>query len=275
MLRMDRLSPYSTIITFDDGWHYTFSKILPIARDLRIPFTIYITSYYASINTSVLNVLIRYIAWKRRGSVVDLRNYIPNSKTDSSLQTSDFTTYLDRVLAYVEGLPSLSERICAAVNFADCLGFDGRTILNNPAFRLMNAEEIQMAATQGTDIQLHTHRHRFPGSDVSALVDEITQNRNFLEPLVGRRLNHLCYPSGEYYPHMFETLSELGIESAATCQPGLVSPETNLLALPRFLDGENIAPIEFEAEMSGALEIFRNIRGYLKRSFFKRLLGGN
>lgn len=56
----------------------------------------------------------------------------------------------------------------------------------------------------------------------------------------------------------------MGIESATTCLSGFNYPNTARLELRRFLDGENIAQVEFEAEISGFLELGRKLRGIVR-----------
>ena len=130
-------------------------------------------------------------------------------------------------------------------------------------FTLMSPREIESAVKQGIDIQLHTHRHHLP-VDPSLIQREIADNRRILEPIVGRPLNHFCYPSGIHDPAHLEPLSKLDVESATTCEVGLNNSSTDPLLLNRFLDGNTITWIEFEAEMSGFAEILRKGRFWIQ-----------
>ncbi len=114
----------------------------------------------------------------------------------------------------------------------------------------------------GIDVQLHTHRHRLP-SDRSSILNELADNRAILEPIVGKELHHFCYPSGKWSPDDLPILAHAGMRSAVTCDPGLNYPDTPVLALKRFLDGENIAKIEFEAEFVGYMELLRRLRNMM------------
>jgi hypothetical protein len=97
-----------------------------------------------------------------------------------------------------------------------------------------------------------------------ALVErEILQNRAFLEPLGTTDLKHFCYPSGIWSERHWPSLAALGVATATTCDPGLNYPSTPRLSLRRFLDGENIAQIEFEAELSGFCELLRRARTFI------------
>ena len=265
-LESDSLSPLSTVITVDDGWHHTFVSSVPIAHAHGFPLTVYVTSYYAAAGVCVLNVVVRYLIWKAAGREVDMSGFFSAEEHCClKLDSSNKDEILNKVLEYVESQPTLIDRKEAVHRIAECLGFDGDYIMNNKVFHLMTEDEIRQAVAAGVDIQLHTHRHRFPSGDCAGLEDEIIKNRGILEPLVGKNLVHLCYPSGVYSPKDFDTLEKLGIKSAVTCESGFITPKTNWLSLPRFLDGENISSIEFEAEMSGVLEILRKIRTMIRR----------
>jgi peptidoglycan/xylan/chitin deacetylase (PgdA/CDA1 family) len=116
------------------------------------------------------------------------------------------------------------------------------------------------------DLQLHTHCHRLPVNDPEGLESEIVKNRSVLERIVHGPLQHLCYPSGKFHPSQFPLLQKLGVKSATTCLSGFNYPDTERFALRRFLDGENITQLEFEAELSGFLELMRKFRRILSGS---------
>lgn len=83
------------------------------------------------------------------------------------------------------------------------------------------------------------------------MIREIEENRVILEPLVGRRLEHFCYPSGVWERGQLDTLRRLGVRSATTCDALINKPGESLLTLKRFCDFEGFAWIEFESVLSG------------------------
>ena len=137
---------------------------------------------------------------------------------------------------------------------------------SNPLFRLMTMKQLTQLPSGGMDLQLHTHCHRLPVNDPEGLESEIVKNRSVLEPIVHEPLQHFCYPSGKFHPSQFPLLQKLGIESATTCLSGFNYPNTERFALRRFLDGEHISQVEFEAELSGFLELMRKLRRILPGS---------
>ena len=258
---------YPVVITFDDGWFHTYEDSTGILKEYGFPATIYVTSYYAGKGGSVLNVLVRYLAWKSDRKFLDTAWLSPDLGHALALDKENKKDSIDRIIAELEKLPTLRERKEAVEKISESLGVGGEDVTANTTFHLMTEQQIRQAAAEGFDIQLHTHRHRFPSDDFDALRNEIEENRKFLEPLAGHCLEHLCYPSGKYDPRCYDVLREMNIKSATTCESGFVTEKSHVLALPRFLDGEDIARIEFEAELCGALEILRRLRRRMGRWF--------
>jgi hypothetical protein len=96
--------------------------------------------------------------------------------------------------------------------------------------------------------------------DHEAMAREIADNRAVLEPLVGRQLRHLCYPSGVWSRARWPVLEAAGLETATTCDPGMNVPGTEAFGLLRFLDRDDMPWIVFEGELRGFGETWRRLR---------------
>ncbi len=127
----------------------------------------------------------------------------------------------------------------------------------------LDPRQIGELAADGVDIQLHTHRHILP-ADRAGVEREIRDNAAVLEPIAGSAREHFCYPSGIYDASRLPWLEALGIRSATTVAPGFGYRDTPRMELPRILDSEALADIEFEAEMSGFIELTRKLRTRLR-----------
>ncbi|MGC4120147.1 MAG: polysaccharide deacetylase family protein [Myxococcales bacterium] len=254
----------SVALTIDDGFFGTGRHAPGALRRFAMPATLYVTSYYALARRPVFRLVCQYVWW---------------ATTHRSLQLDELGS--DALLGRVEmaedrekdpalwqiidhGEKNLDERGRAGLarRLGEALGVDVEALERSRALGLMTPEEIAQAARDGLDIQLHTHRHRFP-DDAALARREVQDNREALEPLVGRRLRHLCYPSGEYSRRHFGWMEEEGIESATTCEVGFARRGSHRLALPRIFDGSHRTPLEFEAEVSGFLEVLREARAVL------------
>jgi hypothetical protein len=89
----------------------------------------------------------------------------------------------------------------------------------------------------------------------------IEQCRDVIEAAGLPRPTHYCYPSGAFDAGAPAVMQAAGVATATTCLPGLVKlrDRDTRFFLPRFLDGGDVSMIEFEAEMSGVLQLLRTL----------------
>jgi hypothetical protein len=261
------LKPGSIVLTIDDGWAGVMDRALPVLRKYHFPVTVYIASYYALKETPVFRLVLQYLFWKTKKVELSTSGLgVPLAPVVRITSEDERERAITTLMEYGETQLDEAGRCELNRKFAERLGIDYEQILRSRILSLMNQTEIREAAKGGVDIQLHTHRHRLP-KDRGLVRKEILDNRTFLEPLVGKELRQLCYPSGIWSKEQWPWLADLGIESATTCMSGLNDGKTARLGLKRFLDGENVSAIEFEAEIYGLSELLRGCRGSLKRMF--------
>ncbi len=142
------------------------------------------------------------------------------------------------------------EKDALAASLAEQLSVDYGNLCEKRILHLMQPDEIRTLATDGVDIQLHTHRHRTP-MNRELFLREIEDNRQSIHQMTGKLPSHFCYPSGVWDHTFLPWLKEAGIESATTCEFGLASRSSNRLLLPRLVDVSALSPIEFESWLTG------------------------
>jgi peptidoglycan/xylan/chitin deacetylase (PgdA/CDA1 family) len=256
------LPPRATVITVDDGYWTFYAHALPLLRSRRLPVTLYVMSEWAVTGEPVFDLAVDYLLWKTRRAWLDLAalgvpgGVVPLARREGRQHA------VQRIVAHGEGLDDAG-RAALATALGDALGVDYRALRHGRALGLVGRGEIADMTAAGVDVQLHTHRHCFPEEESTAL-REIADNRAALEPVVGRRLRHFCYPRGQWSHRQWPWLRAAGIASATTCEPGLNARGTPPLALRRFLDGEDVSAIEFEAEMTGFAELPRALRSRVR-----------
>jgi len=265
LLHKRLLPPCSVVITFDDGFKTIQQYALPVLQQYRFPCTIFLTTYYCIKENPVFRLVVQYMFWKTANQEVDLTgmgppffgriSLLPNSSRDNIIW---------QIINYAETELLENDRQRLAMELGVRLGVPYENIFEREALSIMKTQDIySIAKASEIDIQLHTHRHNFP-EDRNAAIHEIEDNRAVLEPILKRRLTHFCYPSGIWSENHFQILKESHIESAVTCDPGLNYANTPRYALRRFLDGQHISNIQFEAELSGFMEIMRRLRNKLR-----------
>ncbi len=261
LMYQNTLPPRALVITFDDGWLGIGTKAAPALRERGFPSTVYVTTRDVVAEAPVFDVALRYLIWEGRGKALDM--YFLGLGSEAIVLGSPGER--EHAARRISEATDDCDRKALLMKLAEVLRVDWDPDGDSPLFRLMTMEQLAQLPAQGMDLQLHTHRHCLPMDDPKGVETEIIDNRAVLERIVSGPLQHFCYPSGEFHPSQFPWLRALGIESATTCLSGFNYPGTERFALRRFLDGENIDQVEFEAELSGFLELMRKFRGIMRR----------
>ncbi|HHY28381.1 MAG TPA: polysaccharide deacetylase family protein [Desulfitobacterium dehalogenans] len=99
---------------------------------------------------------------------------------------------------------------------------------------MMNWEQIRVLADQGNSIGSHTRTH--PDLTIlssNQLEKELALSKKEIESYVGRNINALCFPSGNYNDKTLEIMPRLGYKLGFTTKSGKVHLGDNPLALKR------------------------------------------
>lgn len=245
----------SVAITFDDGNYDFYAPAFPLLEEYGFPATVYLTTYYADRELPVFHLICSYILWKRQGQVVAADDLFSTGASVDTRTPQTRDEALRSVLEHVEreGL-SARERDQLARSLATRLGEDADALWSKRVLQLMNAGEVRELAAAGIDFELHTHRHRSP-DDRALYRKELQDNRSSIESKTGSQARHFCYPSGVYDEAFLPWLREERVTSATTCDPGIASPNSDPLILPRLVDHTGLSPIEFDGWLSGAASL--------------------
>lgn len=259
-LRKGNLPAAATVITFDDGFDSIRKMAVPVLKELGLPATIYVTSYYCLKGNPIFRLVIEYMLWRTSRTELDLGGLgIGQTGKACFPDPASANEVAWKIIRYGEGQMDEGQRVRLCEELGRRLGVDYAEIVSRRFLTLMTEDEIRAASQAGIDIQLHTHRHVLP-LEPEQVRREIEDNRRFLEPLTRHRLRHFCYPSGIHHEDHLRPLAQAGVVSGTTCESGLNYADTPLLTLHRFLDDNNVSWIEFEAEMSGFSDLLRKAR---------------
>lgn len=266
-LRQDALTGPTAVLTFDDGWHDFYSVAWPILQEFGFPATVYQTSYYAQYNRPVFDTTCRYLLWRGKGRIVRAQIW------PGGLEVLDLTN--DRSIARITQMFfratrdfSGEQKDTLLETLAQAVGVDYGAIIASRKLHLMNVGEIAEISGAGIDVQLHTHRHRLP-TDRRLFLQELADNRAWIEAATRTPAHHFCYPNGAYRPEFLSWLREAGVGFATTCEPGVATRRSEPLLLPRFTDADSISRRKFESWLTGV----GRIAPAVKRAFrFKPFL---
>ena len=244
----------ATVVTIDDGWHTTYTHMLPVLERLKLPATVYVATYYMERRAPVVNVVITYLIQACRAGSIDL-NGLPLGGIHPLGTKSQRELLAQRLQPAVAAIEGLDARVASLFSLAERFGVAREPWMANNQFHYMSPDEVADAARRGLDVQLHTHRHR--GIRDRTLETELVDNRTALYRALGEaaRLDHFCYPGGHHSPWAEAELASAGVRSATLVENGINSPGTHPYRLRRFLDGRGVSQTMFEAYLNGFLEL--------------------
>jgi peptidoglycan/xylan/chitin deacetylase (PgdA/CDA1 family) len=254
----------TVVITMDDGWAATHELVGTTLIKHQYPLMLYITSYYAQKQGAVINVALSYILWKSLGKTLVINEPLLSINKKYVISVENTVNIVNELCQYIDELEDFFVRQQVLLDIAKQLKV---SLYSNGQlmFRSLNAIELNKLQYSNVDIQLHTHRHCSPQIEPD-FKREISQNVDYLQQIeLKNTLQHFCYPSGEYYLPQIPWLKESGIVTATTVFSGMLTLDTECLQIPRFLDGEDVHQLEFEAELCGLASAVRELLTRLKR----------
>jgi len=259
MLRGETQGPdWATVITIDDGWYSTYRDMLPALRRRGLPATLYVDTRNLLSGVPVPHVMARYL--KRLVG----EGYAGRAAEGEAAASAE-RSWRDVLRFDVDP----SERIAAALEFAGAHGIDGADYRDRRVFGYMTPDELATAHRDGLDVQLHSHSHDLDDYGEARMAAEIGQNRAHLAEILGGEptaRQFFCYPSGRYDRSVGPVLDRLGVRSSTTLEPRIAYRGVDLQFLPRLADGEQVSPIELEADLCGIGDLMRGVRDLVKRA---------
>jgi peptidoglycan/xylan/chitin deacetylase (PgdA/CDA1 family) len=259
-LREGTLPPRSVALTFDDGTQDFARRAVPLLREYRAPATVYVATYYAGRRQPIFDTALSYLLWRGRTSGADVSDLVPGAPAlplDSGAARERARDALHRWTRSAGLSADAKDALLRCV--AERVGVDFDALVASGMFQVMSPEQVRALPRDLASVQLHTHRHRVPATR-AAFAREIADNRRHLLAMGVAEATHFCYPNGEYRGDAAGWLRELGVESATTCVPGIVSHGDDPMLLPRFVDTCHVSDAVFDAWLSGVASVFPRSR---------------
>lgn len=262
-----QLPALATVITIDDGWYGTYLHMHPLLSELELPATLYVATLLVESNLQVFNVAIGYVLWRNQDKLLHARAIRPGALLrDYDLAIPEQRRKAGRELIGVGfGYSDFQERNLLWREVCEALDEDWKTIERERRLGFVNREELRQMIDDGLDIQLHTHGHRFPSEDREDAMREVELNRDYLNAVVPGDYSHFCYPAGKYQVDQIDDLRALNVVSATTTKGGFNRNDTSVFELRRLMDSDSTSDLEFEARISGVMELVESTKNLLRK----------
>ncbi len=230
------------VITVDDGTYDFYAVAYPVLKRLGVPITLYVSTYYVFDRRPVFDGACQYLIWKAsslgKGNLKD-----PLDEGRPSLRTAADCAQAAAHVGQIASRQrwSADQKHEWLGGLARRSGLDWGDSLHRRLIALMHPEEIGALDPAIVDVQLHTRRHRVPERR-DLFLREVDENRLALADcgLDPRGLTHFCYPSGVHPPALLPWLSEAGVTSAVTTDPGPPNVTTLCCCLDSSIPGQRL-----------------------------------
>jgi peptidoglycan/xylan/chitin deacetylase (PgdA/CDA1 family) len=139
--------------------------------------------------------------------------------------------------------------------------FDNIDVADIPKeFVISKWKEIQSLDKRILEVGSHTKNHPNLTNLTSSgeFEGEIKDSKEEIEKNVGYKIDHFCYPAGEYNEDIIKYLKKFGYKSAVTIINGFNDGNTDLYQLKRIAAPENF--IEFKFLVSGSYSFFNQLK---------------
>lgn len=133
-------------------------------------------------------------------------------------------------------LPLLARHGCTATVFVTTGWLDdaGEHRAGRPLDRMLTWRQVREAAAAGIEVGAHSHSHpELDQISVRALEAELRTSKELLEDALGTPVPSLAYPFGYWSRRVRDAVAAAGYRSAAAVANAVVTPDADVLALPR------------------------------------------
>ena len=245
------------LVTLDDGYRDNLTEGLPLLQEYGIPAVVFVATGLVASGTR--------FPWERLKRIVEgPRGFlpIPGGGTIPLRGARSRRAAFRRLHRWIEALPS-GEREAVLRLWESHSEDDPRN--DGP----LSWEEVRRLSEAGVCIGSHTVQHlRLSRLNDDQMRDELEQSRARLEEVLGRRVDTLAFPSGDYDQRVLRATRAAGYRWAFTTNAGSNVPGASPLELRRKGMGEMTAqtpwgtfsPSLFAVELEGVYDhVFRRV----------------
>ena len=253
------------MITFDDGYSNNHNIAYPILREMKIPSTIYVVTDF--INTGKLFWFDKVIYTIQRNSLKEVEiTFSDGNKKSYKLpekgkeRWAAIDTILSEMKRYdTKQLDRIADKIWKKYTPPEDLADHLQIIDDNQLKTLINSDIVTIGS--------HTSMHEI----LTSLSDEeqertVIKSFQYLEFISGKKVEHFCYPNGNYSAFTISLLERFGIKSAMTVQNTTITgTDFSPYEIPRLSVGAFDSFSYFKSKVTGIQTILKKIKkGMLK-----------
>ncbi|HZS78641.1 MAG TPA: polysaccharide deacetylase family protein [Ktedonobacteraceae bacterium] len=249
------------VMSFDDGYHDNYSHAFPLARELNIPFTVFLIP--------------GYIDRDRRYWWLEERHLLKHTKVEKIaldgkiLHLNDPSERLElaqTITRHLHTAPSVAEREAFLTMLHQTLDVPAGLAEEEETTRPLTWQEIRAMQESGLiSFGAHTLHHPILSSliDEKELLDEVKECRTVLEQQLGRPVRSFAYPVGQVQhisKGVVQAVQQAGYKWAFTTVNGFNDQKSNPYLLRRIETDVSQHWLILAAEAAGLWSLFARLR---------------
>ena len=221
-------------LTFDDGYRDNYTHALPLARELEVPFSIYLVPGYIESGQNFWWVEARRLVKRAQVAEITLegRTYRLSDATDRAALSS----WIDSQARHAS---SIAPREALLASLRQQLQVPNMPEVDEIAEMPVTWQQVrEMEASGWVSFGAHTMNHPVLSAitDGSEVQHEVAMCRKVLETQLGHPVRSFAYPIGQWQhirEDVVQSIKEAGYQWALTTHYGINTPQTNPLLMQR------------------------------------------
>ena len=248
--------PNAVVLSFDDGYRSNLHYAAPILRKHSVPAAFFVVARNSQERVPLWFDRLDYAIQHAKGNRITVRGETIectlNGKDDRAAVYAKIRFDAKRTIRDDRKMQAEMHRLAEQLEEISGRRL-GEIFENDPWSSLMTMEEIrQLAADPLFEIGSHTMDHyRLDALDPQERARQLTQSREWVERVTGRRCEFLCFPNGNFNPEAVKAAASAGYRAALTNQAGLNVPGECGFALNRIAFPERASASEVCVKISG------------------------
>ncbi|MCU7801811.1 MAG: polysaccharide deacetylase family protein [Candidatus Thiodiazotropha sp. (ex Lucinoma borealis)] len=224
--------PPVCLITFDDGWVDNYNYALPILKRHQCPAIIFVPTYYISSALTFWQETLGYqIAKICEIGTSDAKKLMAKHGLPDIESGSDINRNI-MIKDYVRSLKSLSYNKIDKI-MTELTKFHGMIGVSK-VDRHLSWDELRELYKSGVAIGSHACTHRILTRLTQDVVEsELVESKNTLEDNLGKGIDTIAYPNGDYNNQLGELTKKAGYSLGFGTNYGYVSGTDDLFDIKR------------------------------------------
>ncbi len=252
----------NVVLTFDDGLKNVIKNAYPIMQEYNAKGCLYVVSDNTEMDTLI---------WSDH-----VETLINSQKPGEFLfffKGKKYTYILSDMKSYEYAIKDIKKKLRSITNKEmqeHLKQFTQVEKENLPEeYTLASWDELKELDAEILEIGSHTRTHPNCANltDDVELENEILHSKEEIENIIGRKVEHFCYPAGSYNRRVLDEVKASGYQSAVTIEYGFIDKHADLYRLKR-VEALASLPI-FKSRVSGAYGILRAFSQIFRRRSFR------